>query len=37
MRTVLFISSLGLLIVIENIVAIVFTADPKRLDASGGS
>jgi branched-chain amino acid transport system permease protein len=31
-RTTLFISSLGLLIVVENVLAIVFTADPKRLD-----
>jgi branched-chain amino acid transport system permease protein len=31
-RTTLFISSLGLLIVVENVLAIVFTADPKRLE-----
>ncbi len=31
-RTTLFISSLGLLIVVENVMAIVFTADPRRLD-----
>jgi branched-chain amino acid transport system permease protein len=31
-RTTLFIASLGLLIVIENALAIVFTADPQRLD-----
>jgi len=31
-RTVVFIASLGLLIVIENILAIVFTADPKPIE-----
>ena len=31
-RTVVFIASLGLLIVVENVIAIVFTSDPKRLD-----
>lgn len=31
-RTTIFIASLGLLIVVENVLAIVFTADPLRLD-----
>jgi branched-chain amino acid transport system permease protein len=31
-RTTIFISSLGLLIVVENILAIVFTPDPLRMD-----
>lgn len=31
-RTTVFIASLGLLIVVENVLAIVFTADPLRLD-----
>jgi branched-chain amino acid transport system permease protein len=31
-RTTLFIASLGLLILIENVLAIVFTPDPRRLD-----
>lgn len=31
-RTTVFIASLGLLIVAENLLAIVFTADPRRLD-----
>lgn len=31
-RTTVFISSLGLLIVVENILAIVFTPDPLRMD-----
>jgi branched-chain amino acid transport system permease protein len=31
-RTSIFISSLGLLIVVENVLAIVFTPDPMRLD-----
>lgn len=32
LRTTVFIASLGLLIVVENVLAIVFTADPLRLD-----
>src|SRR5512134_3938936 len=31
-RTTLFISSLGLLILVENLVAILFTPDPLRMD-----
>jgi branched-chain amino acid transport system permease protein len=31
-RTTLFISSLGLLIVVENLLAIIFTPDPLRMD-----
>jgi branched-chain amino acid transport system permease protein len=31
-RTTIFISSLGLLIVVENVLAIVFTPDPLRMD-----
>ena len=34
-RTTLFISSLGLLILVENTVAMVFTPDPLRLDIGG--
>jgi branched-chain amino acid transport system permease protein len=34
-RTTVFISSLGLLIVVENVLAIVFTPDPLRMDIGG--